>query len=50
MNELASFSGLIGDICDTTLDLALWPGVLGSSTRKRASGCGSLRRIFGAPF
>jgi len=28
MNELASFSGLIGDIYDATLDLALWPGVL----------------------
>jgi DNA-binding CsgD family transcriptional regulator/PAS domain-containing protein len=28
MDELASFSGLIGDIYDATLDLALWPGVL----------------------
>ena len=28
MDELASFSGLIGDIYDATLDLSLWPGVL----------------------
>ena len=28
MDQLASFSGLIGDIYDAALDLALWPGVL----------------------
>jgi len=39
MDELASLSGLIGEIYDATLSPSLWPGVLGRISRfLRASG------------